>query len=222
MAGEASSQLLLFSSLFSLTAGAVILMGSGSLLRLIFGRVEPEVMEACMTYLQISACSYPMLAVYQAGASVYRSMGKTSTTMYISIVSNIINMVGNCTGVFVLHAGVAGVAYPSLIARTVSAVWITALCFSRKKSVHYRMEWILHWNPRLLRKILGIAIPNGVDNGVFQLVKVALSSIVALFAVGLGLGVMGIAWAMCADWTVRGLIFLLRLRSGAWKNCQVI
>ena len=146
-----------------------------------FGRVEQDVMDACIVYLRISAYSYPMLAVYNAGSSVFRSMGKTSTTMYISLVSNIINVVGNLIGVFVLKAGVAGVAYPSLIARAVSAVWITVLCFSKKKPVHYTKEWILSWDKQLLKRILGVAIPNGVDNGVFQLVKVALSSIVALF-----------------------------------------
>ena len=180
-AGKTSSQLFIFSALFSMVSAVVILIGNEAILRLMFGRVEKDVMESCITYLRISAYSYPMLAIYNAGASVYRSMGKTDTTMYISVVSNVINVIGNCIGVFVLDAGVAGVAYPSLIARTVSAVWITALCFSKKKDVHYRADWIFQWDGRLLRRILGVAIPNGIDNGVFQLVKVALSSIVALF-----------------------------------------
>ncbi len=363
MAGRASSQLLMFSTLFSLAAGVLVLIGNTSILRIMFGRVEPEVMEACVTYLRISAYSYPALAIYSAGASLYRSMGKTDTTMYISVVSNIINVVGNCIGVFVLKAGVAGVAYPSLIARVVSAVWITVLCFSAKHPVHYTWKDIRCWDGGLLKKILGIAIPNGIDSGVFQLVKVALSSIVALFgtyqiaangvaqsiwslaalsgvamgpvfitvigqcmggrdipgaqfyfrrllcitlllsalwngltlvatplflrffalepetkalvfrlvllhnifntvafpfsgalgnglraagdvkytmycsifttvgvrlvfswvfALGLNLGVMGIAWAMCADWTARGLLYLIRLKNGKWKTHQVI
>ena len=66
-------------------------------------------MQACVTYLRISAYSYPALAAYNAGAALYRSFGKTSTTMYLSILSNIINVIGNCIGVFALHAGVAGV-----------------------------------------------------------------------------------------------------------------
>lgn len=363
MAGKTSSQLLMFSTLFSMVTGLVILTGNKSILRMIFGSVADDVMESCITYLRISAYSYPLLAIYNAGASVYRSMGKTDTTMYISIVSNIINVVGNCIGVFVLKAGVAGVAYPSLIARAVSAVWITILCFSRKTPVHYSVQWILRWNRQLLGKILGVALPSGIDNGVFQLVKVALSSIVALFgtyqiaangvaqsiwslaalsgvamgpvfitvigqcmgnydtksaeyyfrkllritlalsaawnvltlaatplflkffaleaeteslvfrlvllhnifntvafpfagalgnglraagdvkytmyisifttlcvrlilsylfAVVMNLGVMGIAWAMCADWAVRGTIFFFRMRSGVWKKFKMI
>lgn len=363
MAGKASSQLALFSTLFSLVISLFVLAGNEKMLRLLFGGVEPEVMEACVTYLRISAYSYPALAVYNAGAALYRSMGKTDTTMYLSILSNVINVAGNCVGVFVLKAGVAGVAYPSLIARSFSALCITVLCFRTERKVRYSWKHIFCWDRELLKKILGIAVPNGIENGIFQLVKVALSSIVALFgtyqiaangvaqsiwslaalsgvamgpvfitvigqcmgsrdtevaeyyfkkllkitlilsavwnglilvltpgflhfysleeetrslvvalvllhnlfntvafpfsgalgsglraagdvkftmyvsifttlavrlafsylfAIGLDMGVMGIAWAMCFDWTVRGIVFFLRLRGGKWKKFQVI
>lgn len=180
-AGEAASQLLLFSAIFSILVSALVLIGNEKMLRLMFGKVESDVMQACITYLRISAYSYPALAVYNAGASLFRSMGKTSVTMYLSVASNIINVIGNLIGVFVLHAGVAGVAWPSLIARTFSAVVITMLCFRKKNQVFYTRKWIFQWNGALMRHILRIAIPNGLENGVFQLVKVALSSIVALF-----------------------------------------
>ena len=180
-AGESASQLLLFSVIFSALVSALVLIGNEGMLRLMFGKVEDDVMQACITYLRISAYSYPALAVYNSGAALFRSIGKTSVTMYLSVVSNIINVIGNLIGVFVLHAGVAGVAYPSLISRTFSAVAITFLCFQRKNGVTYARRWIFQWNVELMRNILKIAIPNGLENGVFQLVKVALSSIVALF-----------------------------------------
>ena len=101
--------------------------------------------------------------------------------MYLSIAANVLNVIGNCIGVFVFHAGVSGVAWPSLIARTFSAVVITVLCFSRKNPVQYLKEWLLRLDGALQKRILGIAIPNGVESGIFQLVKVALSSVVALF-----------------------------------------
>ncbi len=180
-AGESASQLLLFSTGFSVIISALALICSEWLLRLLFGRVKPDVMAACVTYLKISAYSYPALAVYNSGAAIYRSLGKTDVTMYLSAVSNIINIIGNLIGVFVLHAGVAGVAWPSLIARVFSAVVITVLCFGKKNGVAYRWRWIFRWNGASMKQILGIAVPNGLENGVFQLVKVALSSIVALF-----------------------------------------
>ena len=180
-AGESASQLLLFSTGFSVIISMLVLACNEWLLRLLFGRVEPEVMAACVVYLRISAYSYPALAVYNSGAAIYRSLGKTDVTMYLSVVSNVINIIGNLIGVFVLRAGVAGVAWPSLIARVFSAVVITVLCFRKKNGVVYRRRWIFRWNGASMKQILGIAIPNGLENGVFQLVKVALSSIVALF-----------------------------------------
>lgn len=165
----------------SLVVGALVIIGNRTMLRILFGRVEDSVMDACVTYLRISAYSYPALAIYNSGAAIYRSLGKTEVTMYISILSNIINVAGNMIGVFVLKAGVAGVAYPSLIARAFSAVVITVLCFRQSAELRYRTKWIFLWDSGMLKRILNIAVPNGVENGLFQLVKVALSSIVALF-----------------------------------------
>lgn len=180
-AGEAASQLLMFSAFFSALIAVSVLIGNEAMLRLLFGKVEESVMDACIVYLKISAYSYPALAIYNAGAAVYRSVGKTNVTMYISVASNAINVIGNVIGVFGLKAGVAGVAWPSFIARVFSAVAITVLCFQKKNEVVYRGQWIFGWKVGLMRSILNVAVPNGIENGIFQLVKVALSSIVALF-----------------------------------------
>ena len=180
-ASESISQLLTVSTLFSVVLSIPILLFGKSILSMLFGSVEPAVMDACMTYLRISVYFYPAIAVYNAGAALYRSIGKTSVTMYVSIISNVINVAGNIIGVFYLHAGVAGVAWPSLIARTFSAVVITILCFTNKSGVRYFNRWIFKWNGLLQKQMLAIAIPNGIESGVFQFVKVALSSLVAMF-----------------------------------------
>ena len=180
-AGQTASQLLTASVILSVLISVVILLTNTSLMRLMFGKVDADVMDACVTYLRISAYSYPALAIYNSGAALYRSLGKTSTTMYISILANIINVTGNCIGVFGLHAGVMGVAVPSLVSRWFSAVVITVLCFSDRNPVRYLSFWIMKLDIRLQKKILRIAVPNGVESGVFQLVKVALSSVAALF-----------------------------------------
>lgn len=178
---QSSSQLLLFSMMFSIVLMTFVIIFREGTLGLLFGEVEEDVMKACLTYLIISAYSYPFLAIYNTGSSMLRSIGKTSTTMYISIVSNVINTVGNFIGVFILHTGVAGVAVPSLIARTFSAITITIICFNQKKEIYYDIKYLKSLDTSLIKKILRIAIPSGFESGVFQLVKVALSSIVALF-----------------------------------------
>ena len=181
LASRASGQLLMLSSLLSAVLTALILLFQTPLLKLLFGRIETDVMTACRTYLFITTLSLPFLAVYDAGAALCRSIGKTNVTTYISIAANVINVAGNCIGVFLLHMGAAGVAYPSLLSRILSAIAVTAYCFRRGNPVHYKLSDIFCQDGALLKKIIHIALPNGVENGVHQLVKVALSSMVALF-----------------------------------------
>lgn len=157
------------------------LLWNRQLLRFLFRQVETDVMDACIIYLRIMAMSFPALAIYNAGAALCRSTGRTDLTMKVSIAANLINVAGNAIGIFVLHAGVAGVAYPTLIARTFSAAAITIVCFDATQAVSYQWRNILAWNPAMIHRILKIAVPNGVENGLFQLVKVALSSVTALF-----------------------------------------
>lgn len=178
---ESAGQLLIISTVFSIVIMAAVLAGGRGMLTALFGRVEEDVMQACITYLWISALSYPALAVYNAGAALYRSLGDTKTTMVVSIISNIINVVGNYIGVFVLKAGVTGVAWPTFAARLFSAIVITWLAYQKKHEIYYENKYIFRWNGSLLKRILRVAVPNGLEGAVFQFVKVALSSIVALF-----------------------------------------
>ena len=116
----------MISVLISCALSALILFFADRLLTLLFGNVDRAVMEACRVYLRILTCSLPALAVYDAGAALCRSIGKAKVTMYISLAANGINIVGNCVGVFVLKLGAAGVAWPSLISRALSAAAVTA------------------------------------------------------------------------------------------------
>lgn len=180
-ASRSSGQLLMISAVISVIMTIFIMLFHTGILKILFGKIEADVMAACDSYLLITTLSLPFLAVYDAGAAMCRSIGKTNVTMYISIVSNVINVIGNCVGVFWLNMGAAGVAYPSLISRLLSAVAVTVYCFGKQNQVQYRIKDIFAWEGNLLKKIMGIALPNGVENGVHQLVKVALSSMVALF-----------------------------------------
>lgn len=171
----------MISTLISAVMTALILAFHTGLLRLLFGRIEADVMAACESYLWITTLSLPFLAVYDAGAALCRSIGKTNVTMNISIAANVINVIGNCIGVFVLKMGAAGVAWPSFISRVLSAAAVTAYCFQKKNQVRYRLRDVFTWDGGLLKKVMGIALPNGVENGVHQLVKVALFGMIALF-----------------------------------------
>ena len=146
------------STVISGIMAVLILVFHTQLLRLLFGKIEQDVMAACESYLWITTLSLPFLAIYDAGAALCRSIGKTNVTMNISIVTNVINVVGNCVGVFALNMGAAGVAWPSLISRVLSAVAVTAYCFQKKNPVRYRLADIFTWDGSLLKKVMGLAM----------------------------------------------------------------
>jgi Na+-driven multidrug efflux pump len=152
-ASRTSSQLLMISVLISIGMTVLILCFRMPLLHLLFGKIEQDVMNACEIYLFITTLSLSALAIYDAGAALCRSIGKTNVTMYISIVANVINVAGNVVGVFWLHLGAAGVAYPSLISRILSAVAVTAFCFRKSNAVRYQRTDVFSWDGSLLKKL---------------------------------------------------------------------
>lgn len=180
-AERSAGQLMTVTLLLSAAILAVCLLGRDAILRLFFGSVEADVMAAAQTYFMITACSFPFLGIYDAGAALYRVMGKTSVTMYVSLAMNVINVIGDFIGVSVLHAGVAGVAVPTLLSRAFAAVVMSRLAFRRQNSIPLYWHHILMWDTPVVRRILCIAVPNGVENGLFALGKVLVTSIVAGF-----------------------------------------
>jgi putative MATE family efflux protein len=177
-----ASQLVMITAIFGALSALLVLVFGEGLFSLLYGQVEPAVREAGMIYLIISAYSFPALAVYNACSSVFRAMGDTKTVMKVSLFMNVINVIGNAIGVFALRAGVAGVAYPSLIARTAAMAAMVYLASRPEKPVRIFPRQIFSWHQDMVRRILRIALPNGVENGLFQLSKVAVTAILALFS----------------------------------------
>ena len=181
-----------------------LLLGNAMLARL-YARVDAEVMSACRVYLRIVALSFPANAVYNAGAALYRSMGKTRTTMFVSAGMNLLNVIGNAIGVFVLKAGAAGVAWPTTISWYFAAVVMTALCFNENNDVFVRLRDMLRAERDMAGRILRIAVPNAAEQVLFQLAKVVLGSLIATFgtsqiaANGIGQTLWSLAACMCTS-----------------------
>ncbi len=178
---EAANQLLLVVVAISLVVMVICLFAKKPLLRLFFGEIDDDVMSSALTFFWISALSYPFLASYNAGAALFRSMGNSKITLTISAIMNVINAILNAFFIFGLHMGVAGSALGSLIARAFSAVVICSLLRNQTREVHF-----IPWRKPIadfatIRKILYIGIPNGIENGIFQLGRIVVVAIIAGF-----------------------------------------
>lgn len=178
---KSASQLVMITVLLSFLFLFLMTIGNRTLLGILFGSIEADVMEAALTYLVITACSYPFMAAYSAFAALFRAMGNSKITMKISLGMNVINVVGNAIGVFVLEAGVTGVAVASLVSRIIAAAVMFVLLLDRERAISLNMRDIVSWDSDLLKKILSIAIPSGIESGMFQICRVVLTSVIATF-----------------------------------------
>ncbi len=176
-----ASQTMVFTILVSLVLMVPMILFGNNLLHLLYPSVEAGVMEACKIYLRIVVFSFPANAIYNVGASLFRSMGKTNITMRISLIMNIINVVGNAIGIFVLHAGAAGVAWPTTISWYVAAILMTYYACNRENPVYLAGNQMKKLDRAMIGRIVNIAVPNSIENGLFQLSKVVLGSLVATF-----------------------------------------
>ncbi len=176
---QAAGQLLLITTLVSLGVSVIALAGNRSLLRLIFGSVEEAVMQNAMVYFWLSALSYPFLAVYNSCAAIYRAMGNSRISMNVSLAMNLINVAGNAICVFGLHMGVEGVAVPTLISRMFAAVVMLLLIQRHDNPVRIKSLRSLRFQGSMVRSILQVGVPNGMENTMFQFGKLFLQSLVS-------------------------------------------
>lgn len=176
-----ASQLLMIAFLISTGIMILCFLFYQVILSTLFGSVEANVMEAAITYFLICSLSLPFLGIYNASSALYRSMANTRVTMYVTFWMNLINIIGNMIGIFIFHAGVVGVAIPTLFARVFAGIVMLALCFQKQQTVYVTWKQILVFDAAMMKRILRIALPNGIENGLFHLGKVLVTSIVALF-----------------------------------------
>lgn len=175
----AANQLVLVSALLSLAITLLALAGNDFMISRVFGQIEEDVYQNARIYFYYTALSFPFLAVYNACAALYRSMGNSRVSMLTSLMMNAINIAGNSICIFILHMGVAGVAIPTLISRMAAAAVMLMLCRNQKNTVHIDRYFRLGFQPAMIKKILRIGIPNGMENGMFQLGKIMVQSLVS-------------------------------------------
>ena len=182
MACQAGKQLVLSVTALSVVVTVLCLVLRRPLLSLIFGSVEAEVMANSLTYFFITALSYPFIALYNSGAALFRTCGNSRLPLAISTVANLINVIGNAVFIFGFHMGVAGAALATLISRVICAVAVM-ICLRRPTQAIVVKDYLsIRPNMRLIRRIMAIGIPTGIENGMFQFGKLAIQSTVSTLA----------------------------------------
>ena len=180
-ARRSAGQVITVSLLIGVLMMVPCLMFSKQLLRLAFGAVEKDVMDAAVTYFFYNAISFPFVALDNAGSAIFRSLGNSKISMKISALKNAINIVGNAICIYGLHMGVDGVAIPTLLSRVAGAVLILIPLFMPGHELRLRMENLLKLQGQMIGKILRIGIPNAFENCIFHLGRVIVLGMVTPF-----------------------------------------
>lgn len=178
---RSAGQLVMITVLISLVFSAFIMVGNRPLLGMLYGSAEKDVMDAAVTYLMITALSYPFMAAYDAFSALFRAMGRSKINMKVSFGMNVINVIGNAIGVFWLGGGAGAVGLSALISRAAAAGVMFVLLRSGDNPITVRIKDVLTWNGEYLKRILSIAIPSGIESGLFQVCRVALTGMIATF-----------------------------------------
>lgn len=177
---EAAKQLILSVFFLSMVIGGICVFGGPQILSMVYHGVEDSVMESAEIYFFLTALSYPFIALYNAGAALYRAMGNAKISLVISIAMNFINIAGNALFIFGFQMGAAGAALATLISRIVGAVFVLVLL--RRPAVIYIDSYLhLEFHPQMIKNILAIGIPNGLENGMFQLGKIIVQGMIASY-----------------------------------------
>lgn len=181
MAKRSAGQLLFIMAVISSTLSVIALFGNHGIIRFIFGKIEQEVFDNASTYFYVTALSYPFLGVYNAGAALFRSIGNSKISMKTSLVMNVVNIAGNALFIFCFNWGVFGVAFATLLSRIFACIVIMALLFKADSAI--RMGSIKDLVPKgfIIKKILAIGLPSGLENGMFQIGKLSVSSLTSSF-----------------------------------------
>lgn len=180
-AKKSAGQLVLMAGVLGSVSAVLCIVFANGLMKLFFGSIDQAVMDAGLIYLRITALSFPFIALYNAGAAMFRSTGNSKVSMQVSLLMNLINVVGNAFCIFVLKMGVAGVAIPTLVSRAVAAVVILAMAAQKKHELHLQRQWLTHIDRDMMGSILRIGIPSACENSIFQLGRLVVVSMIALF-----------------------------------------
>ena len=178
-ANESARQVLFIITAISVAVSLLCLVFQRPLLRLIFGSVEAEVMRNSRIYFFFTALSFPFIAAYDAAASIFRAQDNTRGPMLISMISNVMNIVGNAIMIWGFQLGVEGAALSTLVSRIFCAVVVLLQLRRDRQPIVVRDYYKIRPDWRMIRRILSIGIPSGVENSMFQLGKLAIQSTVS-------------------------------------------
>ncbi|MDD3220158.1 MAG: MATE family efflux transporter [Lachnospiraceae bacterium] len=178
---RATDQMTIFIVWISLAITLIMYLCKDLILTGVFGKIDADVMYNCNIYFLIVTASIPFIALYNSGAAIFRAMGNSKIPMYMALFMNALNLIGNAILIYGFHMGIEGAAIPTLLSRIVAGIGTVMLLTNQDRQLHFSKPFSIKIEWSMLKKILNIGIPNGLENSMFQLGKILVLSMVSGF-----------------------------------------
>lgn len=180
---KSGNQLLLTIGVISILITAVSIIGNYGILHMIYGDISQDIMDNARIYFYITAISFPFIAIYNSCAALCRAMGNSKISMKVSLFMNFINILGNAIFVYGFHMAAEGVAIPTFISRFVAAIVMIVVLSNKKHAIHIDHIFKLRYDWNMIKRILRIGIPSGLENSMFQVGKILVQGLIASFGI---------------------------------------
>lgn len=178
---KAAWQMVLFVGTLSVIVMIACYVFRGFILGTVFGDIEPDVYENSKIFLMIVCASIPFIALYNAGAAIFRVMGNSKISMQMSMLMNGLNIAVIAILIFGFDFGIEGAGIATLVARMTAAIIILKRLGNKKLLLHFKKPYTFRFDGNMLKRILRIGVPNGLENSMFQLGKILVLSLVSSF-----------------------------------------
>ncbi len=180
-AQNSATQLVWFSTILSIVLMILVILLRQFLIGILFGQIEADVWHNADVYLYIVALSIPFIAIYNSGAAIFRTTNDAALPMKIMFICDVLNIIGNAFCIYYLGWDVRGVAIPTVISRVLAALLILYFAIDEDYKLHIKRTFKHKFDIGMLKKVLQVGIPYGVENGLFQLGRVLVLSLVSTF-----------------------------------------
>lgn len=177
-ANKSAKHMLIIVLIASTVISGLCLALNWPLLKLFFGGVSASTFSNQQLYFYITAASFPFIGLFNACAALLRAQRKSVYTMVSAAISCVLNIGMNAIFLYVLKMYVVGAALATLICRAIPAVFMLCLLSNKKYTVQIHLFTKFRFDGKMVKKILHLAIPSGIESCLFQLGKLLTFSFV--------------------------------------------
>ncbi len=138
-----------------------------------------NILEDSITYLNIYFLGLPFLFMYNVLSSMFNALGRSRIPLYLLIFSSVLNVALDIYMVTVLHMGVAGVAWATLIAQGISAVLSFSIFLKELRSYPGKLDALFDWKE--LKNMGRVALPSILQQSTVSIGMMLVQSVVNSF-----------------------------------------